>query len=224
VSLISYTLPCHKRDADLVACLPSVMTAANTAPPVEILVVDYGHPGTLVQAVRPFLRQCEAGVTLRIVRVEAEYFHMAHARNVGIRQAAGDIIVAFLADQIVGVTFFAEVRTALFPGSFLKWEETYICRREDILAAGGFDERFEFYGPEGKELADRLMRRGLTQVDIMRRDLVTQIRTSNTEKLRNYRESLSKLQMHQRGMDVWRDNMARNVLVANEGKAWGAHG
>jgi hypothetical protein len=215
VTLVSYTLPCHKREADLLAVLPTVVAAAIAAPPVEIVVVDYGCASPL----RAF--PAVDGVAFRLVRVEAEYFHMAHARNVGIRSASGDIVVAFLADQTVTRSFFADVRRVLQPRTFLKWEETFAFNRDEVIAAGGFDERFELYGPEGKELTDRLLRGGL-QVRDFAPDTVSQIRTTNVEKVRNYRVKLTKSEMHHQGMAYWRDNQARGVTVANEGLEWGA--
>jgi len=216
MSLISYTLPCHKRCADLQSVWPSIQCAVMHVHPVEIVVVDYGNS-------EPICAWWWAEyLTIRVVPVQADYFHMAHARNVGIRTAKGDIVVAFLADQMVSPPFFADVRAALRPGTFLKWQETFAFWRDDILAAGGFDERFEFYGPEGKELADRLKRRGLQERPFPEACGISQIRTTNAEKVRNYRLKLSKQEMHERGMAIWRKNQAKGLLVANQGKAWGA--
>jgi hypothetical protein len=222
-SLVSYTLPCHKREADLMTVLPSVIAAANHAPPVEIVIVDYGCEPPLVPLVWPILSECDEGVSIRTKRVEAQHFHMAQARNIGIREARGQIVVAFLADQVVDREFFADVRQVLGPGMFLKWQETFAFHREDILAARGFDERFEFYGPEGKELADRLVRRGLTATGFPAGS-VTQIRTPNPEKTKHYRLPLSKREMHERGMAIWRENIQHGVTVANQGAEWGQRG
>lgn len=208
--LISYSVPCHKRVEDLFATQHSVLVATTEYPNVEVIHVDYGNT--------PSLWTYDWA---KAVRVEADYFHMAHARNVGIKAATGDIIVAFLADQIVAPDFFSVIREQLEPGTFLKWFETFVFWREDILAAGGFDERFEFYGPEGKELTDRLQRRGLKVKPIPKR-IVSQIPTPDAKKVQHYREKLTKHQMHARGMAIWRENQAANLLVANQGVNWGA--
>ena len=217
MSHISYTLPCHKREADLMAALPSVIEAAGMTSGVDIVVVDYGSTLSCRGAITT-----RGGVYVTTVAVAADHFHMAHARNVGIRTAKGDIVVAFLADQMVSPPFFADVRAALRPGTFLKWQETFAFWREDIIAAGGFDERFEFYGPEGKELADRLKRCGLKERPFPVSCGVSQLRTPNAEKVKNYRLKLSKQAMHERGMAIWRENQAKGLLVANEGHEWGA--
>jgi len=217
MSHITYTLPCHKREADLMAALPSVIEAAGMTAGVDIVVVDYGSTLSCRGVITT-----RGGVYVAAVAVGADHFHMAHARNVGIRAAIGEIVVAFLADQTVSQMFFLDVRAALQPGTFLKWQETFAFWREDILAAGGFDERFEFYGPEGKELADRLQRRGLNERPFPKSCGIGQLRTTNSEKVRNYRLKLSKLEMHERGMAIWRENQAKGLLVANEGHEWGA--
>jgi hypothetical protein len=145
---------------------------------------------------------------------------MAHARNVGIRQATGDVVVAFLADQMLQPSFFADVRDLMRAGTYLKWHETFAFNRQEILDAGGFDERFEYYGPEGKELHDRLQRRGLRAHRLG--GIVSQLRTSEVDKVRHYRLRASKHEMHDIGMAYWRDNQERGVTVANEGVEWGA--
>lgn len=220
VSLVSYTVPCHKRTRDLLATLPSVLAAAAAAPPVELVLVDYGNPECLGSLVAPLLEHRD--VTVRVPSVSQSYFHMAHARNVGLRVATGDLVVAFLADQFVSPDFFSVIRRRMTAGVFLKWHETFVFNRSEILDAGGFDERFEFYGPEGKELTDRLQRRGLRVRSIPRR-VVSQIPTPDPEKIRHYREPLSKRAMHQHGMRIWEANRTAGVTVANEGQAWGLY-
>lgn len=206
--MISYTLPCHKRQEDLSLALQSVLLAQNTFDgEVEIVVADYGNP---VPLMLPF--------SVNRIVVPAPYFHMAHARNVGIRAAKGEIICAFVADQLLAPEFFTVVNGLLHPGSFLVWQETYVFYRNDILATGGFDERFELYGPEGKELAERLERRGLHKIKLPK-NLVAQLPTGYKSKLTNYAQPLSRREMHHIGMDVWA--ACGKQLVANEGHTWG---
>lgn len=204
--MISYTMPCHKREADLAQALPSVLLAADGRP-TEVIVIDYGNHKPL-----------DLSADVRRVTCAAPYFHMAHARNVGIRAARGSIVCAFVCDQVVAPDFFHAVRSMMHPGVFLTWQETYVFYRDDIVAAGGFDERFELYGPEGKELSERLERRGLKKVKLPR-DLVYQIPTSYKDKISNYRLALSRREMHHIGMDAW---AGCDPLVANQGKSWGA--
>lgn len=213
--LISYTMPCHKREADLARALPSVLQAAAGVGSVEVLIVEYGNIPSLV--LDNYWVPDNAILTMQ--SVAADHFHMAHARNVGIKAARGEVVCAFVCDQIVAPNFFEVVREMMWPGVFLSWQETFVFWREDILAAGGFDERFELYGPEGKELAERLRRRGLREVRLPK-DLVYQIPTPYRDKISNYRLKLSRREMHHLGMAVWRE--CEGSLVANKGKEWGS--
>jgi len=143
----------------------------------------------------------------------------------GPHPAAGSIIVAFLADILIDTAFFPVVRQRVVPGVVLKWFEIFALTRQDILAAGGFDERFEFYGPEGKELTERLERRGCA-VETFAGTMLDQIQTKYYDKVRHYRNPftdrsrLTRREMHHLGMDIWRQNTAAHVTVANP-DGWG---
>ena len=219
--LVSYTVPCHKRVTDLVTTLPSVMKAASAHPPVELVIVDYGNESSLTPLISHMIDEYETSASVVVRWVSRDYFHMAHARNVGIKSANGNLIVAFLADQMVSLDFFKVIREQMAAGYFMKWFETFVFNRQEILDAGGFDERFEFYGPEGKELTDRLQRRGLKVIPVPRR-VVSQIPTPDHLKVQNYREKLTKHQMHNIGMEIWKANQAEGLTVANQGREWGA--
>jgi hypothetical protein len=207
--MISYTMPCHKRQSDLDKALDALRTAIIRSPEhVEIVVADYGNSVSLTLS-----------MGVRRVLVTAPYYHMAHARNVGIRAARGNIVCAFVADQIVAPKFFSAIWNHLRPGTFLTWEETFVCYRDDLIAAGGFDERFELYGPEGKELTERLQRRGLYRLKIPKDSVVTQLPTSYKDKISNYAQKFTRREMHHIGMDTWAE--CSGQLVANAGKPWG---
>ena len=207
--MISYTMPCHKRQEDLSIALQSLFVArAKSQSDIEIVVVDYGNPLPLV--LPPNIR--------RVVS-EGRYFHMAHARNVGIKAARGSVICSMVCDQIVEPNFFNVISGLLQSGTFLSWQETFVFWHSDIEAVGGFDERFELYGPEGKELAERLERCGLHKIQIPK-DLVSQLPTSYKDKISNYAQSLSRREMHHIGMDTWKE--CGGQPVANVGKEWGS--
>jgi hypothetical protein len=228
--LISWCLPCHKRHADLFTTLPLVIAAANASPPVEIVIVDYGDQKPLGWKVRELLGQHalrhENGCMV-VVNRTYPYFHMAHARNVSIRSATGEVVVIASADIIPAVGLFAELRrrfarsgSRLLRPSNGTYEGVIACYRDELVAAGGFDERIEFYGPEDKELSDRLDRRHVTQSEYPS-SMLAIIPTPEDVKVSHYRETRSKQSMHKHGMVAWRDNEARGVLVANEGQSWG---
>lgn len=232
---LSYTLPCHRRDADLVQALPSVIQAANTVGGVEILIVDYGDQPPLAPLVRDVLAQHplapakphQAANVLHIhVDRSRPHFHMAHARNVGIQQARGTFVMIASADFLPEKDLFLSLdailavgrATWLIPDPDLKG--AIVCRRDELLAAGGFDERLEFYGPEDKELEARLRRRGAPR-GTYPSSLLRVIPTPDAVKVRGYREPLSKRDMSRRGRVILWENNAAGVTVANQGLTWG---
>lgn len=219
---ISYCLPCKNRLEDLKEALPSVMIAASISPPVEIIVLDYNSTDGLkdwmdaVSQVGP--------VTVRRVGYHGrDTYHMAHARNLSIITAVGKIIVSSCADVIVDESFFQVIREGFktnealfatgnnFPGvsAFLK---------EEFLNAGGFDERFEYYGPEDKDLNERLKRRGVLWGHYPE-ELLTLIPTPRLKKTEHYRTK-SLYQMWKLMQPIFKENKANGVLVANP-DGWG---
>jgi len=96
----------------------------------------------------------------------------------------------------------------------------FTTRRDLLYAAGGLDERFEFYGREDKDLLLRLLRRGAVQDTYDLDSMLDMIRTSWKRKLENYRLLLTREEAHARAKVIYDENIRNNVLVANEGIKW----
>jgi GT2 family glycosyltransferase len=198
--------------------LPSVLAAAVVSPPVEIVILDYGSTdglGDWVEAHAP---------KVRCVRYEAKHFHMAHSRNLSIIMSTGLYVVSSNAETSLGERFFAELRKAIALDVDVvrvgKRINGVVCmRRESFMQAGGFDERFEFYGPEDKDLVNRLQRRNLKHGEIDPK-LVRNTPTPDPEKVLNYRLPLSKREMRKRMGPVYEENEKAGVMVANK-EGWG---
>lgn len=225
--LISVCLPVHGRTNDLRETLPGLARAAEAAPPVEIVVVDYASPddlGDYLASVQP-----PPGVRLTTVCYRGRtYYHMAHARNLSVRGASGEWVLLWSADlgfkpQTVTIMRAAirDLGTNATWMSAFAWRETLLMKRDTFIAAGGYDERFEFYGPEGKDLVARLRRRGepYAQMAAAFYALPDQF---NKKTCHHYRLPLTKGEMSRRGKSIWHENEARGVLVANAGRDWGS--
>lgn len=222
--LISICIPCHKRDDDLRAVLPSIVEAANANPPVEIVIVDYANPEPLMFHVKHPLAP-DNSIVVPIYR-NREHYHMAHARNVSIRAASGDYVMISSTDILIDPELFGVVRAAI-QDSVAEWltpEPRYrgaiVCRRDILMGLGGFDERIEFYGPEDKDLEHRLIR-GAYRHAAYNSSLLSIIPTPDDRKTSGYRLVMNKQAMSRHGRAAYDDNNRRGVTIVNEGLAWG---
>ena len=224
--LISICAPCHNRTHDLKKALPTWIEAANASPPVEIVVLDYNSPDDLQEY---FLKCCwgtlAEGNSVRLVRYAGrDHYHMAHARNLSVMAAEGEYIVTLGADSIMSPEFISRIRPALRKGIWITVHDSeciMAMRKQEFIDAGGYDERFEFYGPEDKDLNKRLARRGLSCL-ILPRKYMSAIHTPNSDKVANYRLKLSKREMSSLMTPIFNENNDNNIFVANEGKEWGS--
>jgi len=227
--LVSYAITCHKRTPDLLSVMPSVVNAANQSPPVEIVIVDYGKQEPLERVLNKFRDGLsrENRLLVKVYR-KRPYYHMGHARNLALKCANGEYIVVGASDIFLELDFFSAVRE-----NFNRTNSTYLrsmttgyigilaCRRDSLLDIGGWDERFEFYGPEDKDVLHRLDRNGAVIGYYDLDKLIRIIRTTNDQRTANYRVKMSKQEMSALGRQILEENDAKGVIVANEGISWG---
>ncbi len=232
---LTIAIPCHSRLEDLLLSLGSIVAAANASPPVELLIIDYGGAVDIAAALEAPLQACplDSPNTLRVVQYrKRKYFHCTHARNLGIRCATGEYVLASSADVELEPNAVAVIR-ALIDEKGPTWLRPYterrrhlepgfiVAKRTELLEAGGFDERFEYYGPDDRDLASRLERRGgrcaLYPYEVYR------VRpTPSALQANGYRKRISKKRMSDKGRVLYIENVAAGVLIANEGVDWGA--
>lgn len=222
---ISYCIPCRNRTEDLKQSMVTVIAAARKSPPVEIVVLDYSSEDDLEQYVKSLPKLENNRITY--VKYEgAKYYHMAHARNLSMLAASGEYLVGANADNLLGERFFSKIRKIaaegvvwMVPGPY---NSLLIIQKNEFIEAGGYDERFEFYGPEDKELVERLYRRGAKR-SYYPRSLIPAIYTPDEKKTTGYRLKLSKRQMHLRGFKILKESREKRTLVANP-NGWGKNG
>lgn len=226
---ISYCIPCGSRANDLKQVMPTVVLSANSSPPVEIAVLDYNSTDDIddymasLQAVK-----LASGNSISYIKYnKGQYYHMAHARNIISLASKGEYILTTAADIYLEEPFFRKIRQKINQTG-CKWVSVDIRRlpgvlaidRKEFIAAGGYDERFELYGPEDQEFNERLTRRGVKHASLD----ATYLRHDGTPeeiRLRNYRLKISKRQMVEKMMTFYRENNDDNVVVANQGIEWG---
>jgi len=226
--MFSWTIPCHKRLPQLLQSLPGLVAAANADPPVEIVIVDYGDQPALEPELLPILANLSPeNRALTVFYRGRPYYHAGHARNLSIRASTGDYVIISSTEITPAVGYFRHLREQLAAAN-AKWlacDSRYVgvlvIDRLELIAAGGYDERFEFYGGDDKDLRERLRRRRLPEGYYCGEDWLTMTRTYNADKVRNYRLPLTKTAMMMAGSAIFKENREQGVLVANEGLDWG---
>ena len=227
-SLISLCIPCMNRTHDLKIVMPSIITAANAGAPVEIAILDYNSQDDLAEYVANLIHSTPmiGGSTISYHQFRGrDYYHMAHARNLSVLASRGNYVVISSADIQVKPHFFEAIRKYIEQENptwlhFKNETGVITVRRSEFIEAGGFDERFEFYGSEDKDLYLRLLRRAGRHV-IMPHKLFHSNYTPEFMKLENYRVRLTKAEMDARGKVIYFENIQAGELVANP-NGWGS--
>lgn len=231
--IISLCIPCMNRVHNLRQTLPLVIEAANASPPVEIVVLNYNTDDDLDEYIATINGLEEPNSLLyRRYTGKRKYYHSTHARNLTVLASSGEYIIQLDTEIILPHDFMAYIRgrlEATHPVWMCEGEvgRCIIVQRQEFIEAGGYDERFDVYAPEDKDICLRLHRRGGT-FELFPSRLITAIETSNREKLENldqerYRNGpfWVKRMMFRAMRVIYEENIANQVLVANEGREWG---
>jgi glycosyltransferase involved in cell wall biosynthesis len=223
--LISYCIPCMNRTYDLKKTLPLTIQAANESPPVEIVVVNYNSKDDLDEyMIGVDGERLESGNLLTYKKYTGrEYYHMAHAQNLALLSGSGEYVINVGADIVPASNFFSVIRDLLAPGD-IEWmvSSRYgmpVIRKDEFVAAGGHDERLEFYGKTDRDLHNRLWRRGGKFI-YYPSEILSTIPTPRVDKFKNY-SMKSAHGMKVLNKEVYEENMKKGVLVAND-EGWGS--
>jgi len=224
---ISVCIPCMNRTHDLEQIMPSLIQAANNSPPIEIVILDYNSQDRLAE----FMQETALAELLTDSNeltyrkyTGRDYYHMAHARNLSALASSGDYILISSADVYMLPDYLSIMRKKISEGyTWLHHSDRFVgvvcIERQEFISAGGFDERFEFYGKEDKDLIARLLRRGASHTQMP--DLLSLIPTPWADKLINYRGNPSRSQVSKYSKAIYQSNIDSGVLVVNQDKGWG---
>jgi GT2 family glycosyltransferase len=187
---ISIVMTAYKRPKLLKNTLESIKM--QTRKPDEIIVVEDGHDGGVTQGVA--ITAKNEGLPVKYFcrqnRPHLDYSNPAIPKNIGIKQATGDILIIQCAEvaytspndilnmtrpveECRGVSTFATVSARDEQGGFQEWyagpnraEKWFLdfcqaVRREAVVDIGGFDELYEGYGFDDDDFALRLQASGI---------------------------------------------------------------
>lgn len=229
--LVSVCIPCMNRTHDLKKILESLVIEAKRSPPVEITIVDYDSKDDLKEYLKSVEYLFNEKVFLNLVEVKnKKYYNSPHARNIAGKYSSGKYLISFATDILVKDKFFIKLRDFLIENDPTWTCESYsgrllICKREEFISSGGYDERFSEYGPEDRDICNRLHRRGGKFLEYSPE--IEEIYTSNYEKLKNLDQSSYtgdiwiKRQMHRKFLPIFEENNRENILIANQNIDWG---
>jgi len=224
--IVSLCIPCGNRLHDLKRTMPYTVEAANSSPPIEIMILDYCSTDGLLE----WLDQVKEDIGLspanqfRFKRYSGRSsFHKAHAFNLSILSSVGEYFVLMGADAYPEPGYVPEVRNLIAQDCIWMHAKDLCgiiaCQRKEFVMAGGYDERFSLYGPEDRELDERLQRRG-GKFGLVPKGLMHVIRTPDEEKISNFGLKASKGQMSRMMRPILEESRANSSLVANPG-GWG---
>lgn len=224
MTTLSVCIPCHNRTYDLKKTLPINVKYAPFL--TEFVILDYNSQDDLIDYIRSLMNSnslTKVNLTYRKYKY-ADSYHMAHARNLSVLAAHGKYVIISSCDIIIKTGYYEQVMQYINLGyKFMepsRYKGVITIEKTEFINAGGYDERFEYYGPEDKDLANRLVRRGLVPAVLDWRNIEV-IPTPWTEKLKNYRAGITMNNAKEAMKRIYLDNEANQVLVANPG-GWGS--
>jgi glycosyltransferase involved in cell wall biosynthesis len=233
--LISLCIPCMNRVHSLKRVLPSIIESVNASPPVEITILDYSSTDSLDEYLTEIKETTYLveGNKFNFQKITGKkYYHSTHARNLTVIASSGEYVIQLDTEIILPVKFVGYIRDRLETTHPIwmcegRLGRCIVIQRDEFINSGGYDERFDVYAPEDKDICLRLHRRG-GKFETFPLSLISVIETSNKEKLINLNQEPYKngpfwiKRMMFRAMKViYEENISNNVLVANEGKEWG---
>lgn len=167
--LLTVVITCMGRLAHLQASLPCVVAQAG----MECIVVDYGcpeHAGDWVERHYPRVQVLRAGAV--------QHFNVGRARNLGAAASHTPWLCLMDADTLLGPDCCNGLLPRLAAGHFYRPDPQppdlcgmVVCALQDFRAIGGYDELFEGWGCEDRDLYLRLQRLGCKAATFPSEDL-----------------------------------------------------
>lgn len=168
--LVSVIIPTYNRKDVLGAVIASVI--AQTYPNIEIIVVDDGSDDGTDKLVKQIKKSTSA--VIKYIKQEKMGYGLARARNNGVVEANGNILV-FLDDRLMmDVNAVDNFVKSLKPGVWLfgnkgvdkrSFVENFSCvYKKDLVKIGMFNERIIYYGGMTRDIVNRIKLSGIMPV------------------------------------------------------------
>lgn len=163
--LVSLIIPTKDRGEPILECLAAAVTQSYEH--YEIILVDSG-----LYSIENLVRKLRSttNISIKYVRFSAEGYTLAEARNRGIIESEGEILV-FCDDRLQLDSKAIENFAVASKQNCWLWgikddaEKPFVenlssIRREDVIRAGMFNERIQWYGGMSEEIRTRFTKLG----------------------------------------------------------------
>jgi len=208
-------------------------TAANADyPAAEFVLLDYASRDGLADWARAEAMDLIQARRLTYLRLDgAQYFNHCHSRNACCLASTGDVLCMVDADNLLPAGFAFHLndimhRSPRAMAGFGRSQHSTKGRlaffREDFLAVGGYDESFEGWGWEDKDLRARLCAAGC-QFHAFDVAYAECIEHGNHRRVENFPPELQgKSATSFRNQQRSARNIAAACFAANAGREWGS--
>ena len=214
---LSFCITCKGRLHHLKKTLPvNLWICEAYASRVEIVLLDYNSSDGLCEWI-------PRNLVLKVYRTSRpQKFHISHAKNVVHRLASGKFLCNLDADNFLTDGFVRKVlslkENEITYGKGGSWGRICITR-DAFFALGGYDEAFQGWGMEDKDLVFRA-KEGLGFKCIEITPWAPYIEHGDEERFRYF--------MDQSPEQLWEQNrtqhlrkMEKGEYIANQNKSWG---
>lgn len=158
---LSIITTCMNRLEHLKVTLPIFLKQSNS----EVIVVDYGCS----QGTKEYVN--ENYPMVKVIKAENILtFSASKARNIGAKNAKGEVLFFCDADAILHEDIGLWIKENFSKNNFYITPKggngtmgTFIVSSESLFKAGGYDEAFDAWGGEDKDIYDRLEVLGLNK-------------------------------------------------------------
>lgn len=191
---ISFCTTCRNRLSDLKQTLPRNIEANDDYPNLEFVILDYNSTDGLSEWIKKEMSSYLSSGRISYFRTtEPDEFHMAHAKNMALKLASGDILCNIDADNFAGLGFAKYVNDMFTAndGIFLACNTSQslfgknCVLRKDFLKVTGYDESMKGYGNEDLDFYKRLLRTGLRKIDITAEPFLHYLENTDLQKVVN---------------------------------------
>ncbi len=220
---IALCTTCKNRTQHLEQTLPLNLLHNISYPNIVFVVLDYNTNDHLHKYITDnYLSLIERGILVIYSYRTPTPFHMSHAKNMvhrlGILEGA-DILVNVDADNITGPDFAHYIATEFRQDKMFMWANMIkgemprgisgriAVTKQAFILSGGYDEKYDTWGPDDKHFNGRLRKMGFQGVEIDKQHLLG-VRHNDRLRFKEYRHAETTMLEEEFNMDDCPDTVS----------------